>query len=196
LAYAAPGETLAFAGAGLFPDEAISYWLTDPDDVAWAGGSARADGEGRVSFGYTIPRDAAAGMWAMTAHGNDSGRQAVAMFETPTVTAAFGPVQLVASEVEVRPGAAVTFDGSGFLPNGGVSYWLSDPDGAAHAGGYAVADCDGRLSVAYAVDHRAQPGLWTMTAHGLESERQAFAAFEVVAPDVTLVVTLSATARE
>ncbi len=74
------GSSASFHGAGFSSDEKVSIWLTRPDLSTMALDMSPGRSDGDIYFSYTIPGDAPAGQWYMTAYGNSSERFLISSF--------------------------------------------------------------------------------------------------------------------
>lgn len=77
---AAPGTTLVFTSGDFSGGEEVSYWLNSPAGENLPGGVVHADPSGQLSFVYMIPLGAQPGVWQMTAYGQQSDNQGIAVF--------------------------------------------------------------------------------------------------------------------
>jgi hypothetical protein len=102
----------------------------------------------------------------------------------PAAAASTG--QLSVNNPSVGLGQHVSLNGSGFLPGEQVAVWLTSPNGDAFSYGRVYA-YDGTFSGytnSWADDALIYPGIWQVTAQGLNSGEQAFSSFTMLHPSL------------
>lgn len=80
-ASAAAGDEISFHGSGYSADDAINVWVTGPNGVVSAVAADLTSSNGEVWFTYSVPTDAAAGTYYMTAYGQSSGQLQIVAFK-------------------------------------------------------------------------------------------------------------------
>jgi len=169
-------------------------------------GTAQASRAGQAELTWRAPANMPAGAYTLVAHGNESGHEAVIPFRLEgstrgimmaapaTVTPNGGPA-----------GASFTFVIGGFngdLDEGKddntnnaekVAFWINTPDGQTIRAFRAGLDEDddaedatleqasraGTVEWTWQAPADATPGIYTLVAHGLESEREQVIAVEI-----------------
>ena len=173
------GETITCVGSG-FDDELVAYWATAPDQSVLGGGREAAL-DGKVTFDFTVPRDAIGGRWALTAYGLQSKTPVVATFDVigqaPDTVAPAASVEPTVAAV----GTTLSFRATGFKKYEHISWWATAPDAAIpDSGPEAVkADSKGAIAFRWTVPAHAQPGRWVMTMQGYDSSVARAIAFDV-----------------
>jgi hypothetical protein len=164
----------------------------------------RADRDGQAAWSWRAPQDAIQGVYTLVAHGNESGHEVTISFSVDGTTRG----SLLAEPYSVTPtagtpGASFRFVVNGFLgdPKDGdddksndaeeVSFWINTPDGQTIQAIRAGADEDdhdasveqasrsGQVELSWQAPEGATPGLYTLVAHGLESEREQVITFAI-----------------
>jgi hypothetical protein len=82
------------------------------------------------------------------------------------------------------------FIATGFGAHETISTWLTGPGGQVAAAPERKADDDGEILFTLRLPRYAEPGRWALTAHGLSSDREAVASFDLPprAPDLPMAV--------
>jgi hypothetical protein len=171
-----PG-TFEFLALDFGENERVSVWVTGPQQQVQAMDDIyTTNRDGNVGFTIRMPRHFQPGRWAITVHGLNSEREAIGFFEMP----ALGPdVALDIDRTSGPAGTTFAFGSNAFRSGEQVDYWLTGPDGRAYVGGAATVNSAGRLDFVYTIPAGAQPGQWTMSAYGMESNRLGQAQFTV-----------------
>ena len=109
--------------------------------------------------------------------------------------ALLAPAAPVGAEATLRvsaldPPGRFEFIAAGFGAHETISTWLTGPSGQVVAAPERKADDDGEILFTLRLPRYAEPGRWALTAHGLSTDREAVAAFELPprAPDLALAV--------
>jgi hypothetical protein len=184
----APGSTFTVNVSGLNPGEEAGSWLTRPDGRAIdATPYLKADGEGRVSWSWTSPAGAQAGVWQAVTRGEDSRAEVVASFivtgDNPAPVAPPSPARGSVSPASGGPGTLFTFSLEGFRRTEKVAYWPTQPDGTVETTRREPisTDGDGRATLVWQAPDQAQNGSWVMTFEGLTSGRVLQVGFAIAA---------------
>lgn len=176
LSIGSPGARLVFFAAGFAPDDPIAFYLIDPD-----GAETLVTVEqprifnGRVDWAWTVPDNAAPGIWRFRVVGGNS------RFEQ---TLAF-TVERPASAVGVNPGRGragtlFQFFADGLQGREGVIFWVNLPDGHAEkATVERAAVNDGRVYWSWIAPDDAPPGQWSMVVRGVNSGIERVVLFEI-----------------
>jgi hypothetical protein len=167
-------------------------------------GVAQASREGQATLNWRAPANLPAGAYTLVAYGKESGYQAVVPFRIEGSTRGI----MMATSAAVTPnggaaGTSFTFTLGGFngdLDDGEednannaeeVAFWINTPDGqtfrAIGAGrddddedaSLEQASRDGTVEWTWQAPADATPGIYTLVAHGLESEREQTIAVEI-----------------
>src|SRR5581483_215248 len=169
----AAGKTIYFTGAGFIEGERVVTWATAPDQAVLGGDYAAAKGSsGKVEVGFTVPKNAIGGQWALTAYGLESQTPVVATFEVQGRPAETASPQGMVAPQSGPPGTRFAFAALGFKSKETVSYWLTGPDGQVHAA-YPegeTANSDGRVDITWDSPADAPRGVWVITIQGLKSD--------------------------
>ncbi|HMQ34102.1 MAG TPA: DUF368 domain-containing protein, partial [Chloroflexaceae bacterium] len=180
----APGTTFRFTVGGLTPGEGFGPWLRGPDgrdrDIGAPGSFvplAVAE-DGRLSWSWTPPADAAPGQWFALARGERSGTTVEVPF------AVIGPGQPApersVTPAEAPPGTTFSFAVGGFQPGEAGGSWLNTPGGARlDATPYLKVDDEGVARWTWTAPANAQAGPWQAVTRGEESRREVVVAFAV-----------------
>jgi hypothetical protein len=175
------GDSVEFKGTGFNPRERVGFWATAPDGAVLGGRYVRSNGNGEISFDFSVPADALNGGWAMTAFGKDSETPAVATF------AVVGrPVQSAGLIAAVHPvsgpaGTSFNFVATGFGTRETVSYWFTGPDGMVydpHEQEIAATN-EGRVDISWVPPTSMPKGRWVVTIQGILSTLSRGIVFEV-----------------
>jgi hypothetical protein len=184
----APGATFTVNVSGLTPGEEAGSWLTRPDGRAIdATPYLKADGQGSVSWTWTSPADAQAGVWQAVTRGEKSRAEVVASFiitgDNPAPVAPPSPARGSVSPASGGPGTTFSFSLEGFRRTEKVAYWPTQPDGTVEATRREPisTDGDGRATLAWQAPAQAQSGSWVMTFEGLTSGRVLQIGFAIAA---------------
>jgi hypothetical protein len=184
----APGTSFTIQVDGLTASEEVGAWLNAPDGRRYDGElNLIAEEDGSVTWTWTAPNDAQAGIWQAVTYGTDSKIEIVLTLSitgnNPAPSAPEGPNLTVAPGFG-EPGATFTFSGSGFKPGEDVAYWSSEPDGTPVPESVKVeADGDGNIEWEWQSSDQADPGTWTMSVYGESSRGEAYVNFTIVASD-------------
>lgn len=179
-----PGTTFRFTVGGLTPGEGFGPWLRGPDgldrDIGKPGSFIRVeiDRDGRLSWTWTAPADAAPGQWYALARGERSGTTVEVPFTIigPDLPA---PERSV-TPAEGPPGTTFSFAIGGFQPGEVGGSWLNTPSGARlDATPYLKVDGDGVARWTWTAPADAQAGQWQAVTRGEESRREVVVAFTV-----------------
>ncbi len=170
-----PG-VFSFLGRDFQDNEDVATWLTGPHLQVQANRKYKATSQGDVNFTLLLPRHFEPGRWAMTVHGLTSGREAIAYFDVPARAA---DIPLMVSPTSGKAGTTFTFASDSFAASETVNYWLSGPDNRAYQGGTLIANLNGQVSFTFTIGSGTLPGMWVMSAYGMESDHQGAAVFTV-----------------
>lgn len=165
-----PGDDVTINGSGFLPGEEVEVTIDGEGGTT----VVQADENGSFSLDVTVPEDADLGTYTASALGLESERTASDTFDVVEPGAVSPSVTVDPSEV--NPGDTVTVTGEGFLPGEEVVVTI-DPSGESVT---VTADEDGAFSVEVTIPEDAEPGDFTATAVGQESERTASDDFTVV----------------
>lgn len=172
-----PGTTFRFTVGSLTPDEGFGPWVRGPDgrdrDIGKSGSFTRVvvGADGRLSWEWTAPADAAPGQWRALARGEKSGT----VVEVPFTVTGQGPP---APELRVEPaaggpGTTFTITVGGFQPGEAGGSWLNTPSGARIDGTpYLKVDGAGVARWTWTAPANAQAGRWQAVTRGEESRRE------------------------
>ena len=175
---AAVGQSVSFSGTGFTANEQVALWTTAPDKSVTPLPGNQADAHGAVSTNVSFLTD---GFWQVTAHGINSGKEVISGYTIGTAAnttpgAAVTPASTPTGTTTVTLNQATTFSHGGFQALEPVSFWTTAPDGKATALDGASADQSGNIVVAVSFP---TSGYWQVTAHGLDSAREAIGGFNV-----------------
>ena len=175
---AAVGQSVSFSGTGFSDNEPIALWTTAPDKSVHPLSGNQADAHGAVATNVSFLTD---GFWQVTAHGINSGKEVISGYTIGTAAnmtpgAAVTPASTPTGTTTVALSQATTFSHGGFQALELVSFWTTAPDGKATALDGASADQSGNIVVAVSFP---TSGYWQVTAHGLDSAREAIGGFNV-----------------
>lgn len=181
-----PGTTFRFTALGFGVEEPIGYWITRPDGTSFSDNRAlRSDGQGNVVLDWISQPGDIGGVWAMSMRGNNSLKQVI--FEFALVRDVPPPADPALQGVEPAvgiPGTTFRFYAEGFRQHEVVGWWATSPTGEIFEGGVDVeATKNGRIDWVWTAPTYAQPGRWTMSIDGKQSETERMIAFEVVPAD-------------
>lgn len=185
------GTLFTFTADGFQPDERVSFWLNPPNADPFGDESyvVTADSDGRASWTWRAPENAAFGAWEMVGFGNTSRDAQVIGFtiQRPADQPERAP-ESNADQREGQFGATLSFSAGGFTPGEKVSYWASSPNGIAIAGDIIEADDNGSIEWTWTVpdedDANATPGIWLMVAYGNTSQSTTTIRFTISEPSV------------
>lgn len=173
-----PGARFAFMATGFDSEERVAVWANMPDGAPMAITAEElhnANSDGRADWYWTVPSDAAPGMWQMVAHGVDSNVERVMNFEVmgaPATPLAERPANTNVTPSEGPAGTRFAFAAIGFDPDESIAVWVNMPDGtpmAITAEELNSANGDGRADWYWTSPDDAAPGMWQMVAHGRDS---------------------------
>jgi hypothetical protein len=170
--------------------ENVSVWINAPD------GSTTTDGvrgvnevtdTGRVDWEWVAPEDAQTGTWSAVAYGNESDHEMVILFEVREGTDA-PPEDPERLDTNVQPqagpgGTEFAFFATGFGSEEEFGIWVNTPASEViDAEGDEVykTTSSGRADWLWTAPVDAQPGMWTMVAHGKNSGVERVIPFEIV----------------
>ncbi len=128
-----PGTVFTFYADGFKESEKVSLWLTAPDKTVLANDAQpRADGDGSIAYAdIDISSDNfAEGIWAVTAQGLRSGKQAVAYFYVTGGAEAPTQSQTQMSTVSNIPQPTGNCANNAPTPAEGVQAWIPDTNTA------------------------------------------------------------------
>jgi hypothetical protein len=171
-AVGAPGARFTFIASGFKSRERVAVWINTPDGRVITTGLEnleQATREGRVTWSWAAPEDAALGVWQFVAHGTSSNVERVLSIE---IRERQPPPS--ASNIDPRqghPGTLFTFYASGFLLDEDVRVWANAPDGTA-----VPIELNqkrlylGRLDASWTAPLNAQLGHWQIVIVGVDSD--------------------------
>ena len=102
----------------------------------------------------------------------------ISLFATGLTTTVWA-ASLTATNSPQAAGGTVTFSGDGFAPNEGLGAWATGPDGQVRGLISGVADSNGHVSYSFQTLGYIT-GQWYLTLHGLKSQQEAIAPFQLV----------------
>lgn len=179
----APGAAFTFQASGLTPGGAVDAWLVEPTGASrdlvpgeWPG--LFADADGRLTWSWTAPADAAGGIWTMVARDRATRRELTAAF---TISAPAGPAAVRSvTPPSGAPGTTFTVTADGFKPGERVGSWLVAPGGQSiDATPFLIADGKGAVTWRWASPPSAQAGTWQAVSSGRESRVEVVIPFTV-----------------
>jgi hypothetical protein len=171
---------------GYQPGESVTLWQTLPDGTVHPLHDVYVHNDGSATETIFMEPSLPIGKHAISGRGNLSGEVAIVEFS------------LAAPSVE--PDAAVTLSvtssgtrennvgklkhyficqGSGYVANEPVSFWLTAPDGSVHDLDIVSADQEGKVSYQFALDTPVMGGEHRVTGYGRTSERTAVGSVSV-----------------
>lgn len=159
----AAGETLAVTGTGFTPGATVSVTLTGPGGAVVGPVEVTASATGDLIANLPIPATATPGTYTVTAT-DPSGAVATGATWVGAPEIALDPPRLL-------PGDSTTVTGEGYLPGEQVTIELTGADGATVGDPVtATADVGGAFTADLPVPADTDPGLYTATATGEESQ--------------------------
>ena len=162
------GSTLVVRVSGFRNNEALVTWVSSARGSVYPAEPSSVDNQGNVTINISIKSFWEPGYWAVTVHGVDSEREAVAQFEVKT-----GPPdgRLELSATTLAPGTTLQARGEGFKSGELVSAWITRPDGTAdQVPASPLEPIGGRIQFSYAIPAGAPLGVWAVTAYGNGSD--------------------------
>ena len=178
----AAGQTIGFVGTGFERDEKVAIWATAPDQTVIGGDFAFAKGdEGRIEFGFKVPKDSIGGRWSLTAYGFVTKTPVIATFEVQGRDPTTATPQASVAPSSGAPGTQFAFAALGFRSKEKVSYWFTGPDGKIYDA-YPEGDkanSDGRVDITWRAPADAIHGIWVITIQGLRSNIARGVPFEI-----------------
>jgi hypothetical protein len=167
-----PGGLVLVSGRGFAANEPVSVSFMGKVVLV-----VTTDGSGTfTNFGFTVPVNATAGTFAVTATGTKSNRTGVAGL----TVVAFTP-SLAVSPTSSTPGAQVTVTGQGFAPNEVVTLALNG-QALATSPSTLTTSASGTFSATVTVPATALAGANTLAATGATSRGTATATLTVNLP--------------
>lgn len=180
----APGDQFSFIASGFAKDEIVGIWINRPDgrvSIEGIESQQKATQDGRVSWGWQAPNDAALGFWQMVAQGSKSGRQVVLSFELRKQAP-----QQAASNITPsvgRGGTLFIFYASGFIIDEYVGIWANTPAGKAiEITPDRWRNYLGRVDGSWSAPIDAQLGPWQIVLYGEQSRITQVLNFRIEAP--------------
>lgn len=171
-----PGTLFSFSAGGFRAGEFVGAWVRGPDGrdrdlVPGEFTRFTAGPDGRVTWSWAAPADAAPGPWRSIARGEVSGTTV----EVPFTISGQGPP---APEKRVEPnvgapGTSFSVTAGGFTPGEAVGGWLITPAGArVDAAPYGFADGAGVARWSWTAPANAQAGRWQVVTRGVDSRSE------------------------
>lgn len=178
------GDRFSFIASGFKSKERVAIWINQPDGKVSTQGIEpieAATKEGRVSWSWQAPDDAALGFWQMVAQGTSSGHQVVLSFELRNQK----PQQAAANITPNtgRGGTLFIFYASGFLLDEDIAVWANMPNGEA-----LEIELDrskvylGRIDASWSSPIGARLGPWQLVVYGTKSGITHVLNFTIEAP--------------
>ncbi|NTV64153.1 MAG: hypothetical protein HGA65_11535, partial [Oscillochloris sp.] len=168
------GTTFKFSVGGMNAGERVSAWLTQPNGRTLdfdPGEEFRiyADENGSLSWTWTAPSNADAGIWLANVRGMNSGR-AVDIRFTITGDQLAGPSRYV-SPAFGAPGTIFTVVVGGLNPGEEAGSWLAQPDGSTiNATSYIKVDDNGVATWTWESPTTAASGTWQAVTKAKDSQ--------------------------
>ncbi|MGQ9547111.1 MAG: hypothetical protein ACUVSY_00140 [Roseiflexus sp.] len=171
-----PGARFVFFAAGFAPDDPIAFYLIDPD-----GAETLVTVEqprifnGRVDWAWTVPDNAAPGVWRFRVVGGNSRFEQTLAFTVERSAPAVG-----VNPGRGRAGSLFQFFADGLQGREGVIFWVNRPDGRAEkVTAERAAVNDGRVYWSWIAPDDAPPGQWSMVVRGVNSGIERVVLFEI-----------------
>jgi hypothetical protein len=172
------GGELSMRASGFGARQVINSWVSGTDGSVITTENAVSTQGGAVYLTIKIGRFWQPGLWAITILGSESGSKAIATFE---IVGTPPDGTLISDRAEANPSTRINFRGAGFTPGEIVKGWVTQPDGTAVALPEDLrSDGSGNVYFSYDVPTNGRPGMWFMTAYGLQSQRLLVGAFTVL----------------
>ena len=168
-----PGADITVTGEGFDAGEEVNFTLSGTDL-----GSTTADDHGNITAELTVPEDTEPGDYTVTAVGAESeagGSASLTVIDPDDSDPVEPALSLDVDEVEV--GGEVTAVGEGFEPGEDVEFSLNPELDTVPA------DDNGEVTAVLTIPEDADLGESTLTAYGVDSEREASAPITVVDSD-------------
>lgn len=190
---APPGAEFILLGGNFATDEAVSAWVTRPDNTSVAIAAERIVKDGTIVKVLVPTAGLSEGVYTAVIQGRASGTIAAASFKL-TYDFLAGPgtprpanVNGSATPAEGPPGTTFQVRGGGLRPNEPAEFWITDP-----LGSYvlfpdpAQVDADGRIGYNPPFDLTASsdtsPGVYGIHFRGLQSGARVDVYFTVTGP--------------